>query len=358
MAYIKALFSFILAFIQILIPIASVGLSGSDAYFTKWDESTVYTEDYAVELEKNPGEDFVILNLTDIQLSFGEEYGYPGKLAKATVDKLVEETDPDLITVTGDNAWSLDSYNDMIKMLDGYGIPWAPVMGNHDGQGCISEKWCAARFVQAENCLFKFGPEGMGYGNYIINITENGSIIHTLFMMDSHSDIQKTNINGEKGSGYDHFWPEQLKWYEWAVNGIKKTAGKTVESTVFMHIPVVEYKTAWEEAYDIDNSCYKQEYSSSSFGVNHEGVCCAPKNNGFFALCKDLNSTKNMVCGHDHVNSSSILYDGIRLTYGIKCGKGCYWEEEMSGGTTISVGSDGSAAIEHIFVAPSELDIK
>lgn len=68
MAYIKALFSFILAFIQILIPIASVGLSGSDAYFTKWDESTVYTEDYAVKLERIPAK--TLLSSTSPIFSF------------------------------------------------------------------------------------------------------------------------------------------------------------------------------------------------------------------------------------------------------------------------------------------------
>lgn len=363
MAYVKAVFSFLLAFIQMLIPMASVSFSGSDDYFTKWDENTVYSDNYAIELEKKANKDFVVLNLTDIQLTFGEEYGYAGELAKATIDKLVEETKPDLITVTGDNAWSLDSYVDMIKMLDSYGIPWAPVMGNHDGQGCISEKWCAAKFVQAKNCLFKFGPEGMGYGNYIINITESGEIIHTIFMMDSHSSITETNINGEKGSGYDHFWPEQLKWYEWAINGIKASAGKEVESTVFMHIPVYEYKVAWAEAYGKDEPAtessvtYSGNYADTSFGINHEGVCCAPQNNGFFALCKELGSTKNMVCGHDHVNSSSLLYDGIRLTYGVKCGSGCYWEEAMNGGTTVTVSSNGVATVEHILVDPASLGL-
>ena len=121
-------------------------------------------------------------------------------------------------------------------------------MGNHDGQGCPSEFWCAYNFAQAKNCLFKFGPRGMGYGNYIVNITENGEIIHSLFLMDTHSDVEEDNINGAAGSGYDHLWKDQFDWYSWAVDGIEAAAGKQVESTVIFHIPLYEYKLAYGKA--------------------------------------------------------------------------------------------------------------
>ncbi len=351
MAYIKTIMALLMAIVQILAPVTAVVFNGGEkAFFEDWSAEQVYTDDYAVNLEKEPGKDFVVLNLTDVQLEKWEAYAEKGEQTTETIDYLIKKTNPDLITLTGDNAWSTSTYLKLIEDIDAYGIPWAPVMGNHDGSCCINEFWCAYEMAQAENCIFKFGPKNMGYGNYIINIKENGRIVHTLFMMDTHSDIQdENNINGAYQSGYDNLWANQLEWYEWAVKGIKSLAGYTVPSSVFIHIPLVEFKTAYDEAYDVEKDCFKPLYAMTSFGKNLEGVCCAPQNNGFFSLCQRLGSTHDIIAGHDHVNYSSILYQGIRLTYSLKCGAGGYWEEGISGGTTLSINSLGLTKTEHVF---------
>ena len=333
---------------------------GEQAFFEDWSAERTFTRECAVELEKDPGKDFVVLNLADIQLDDEEALGEMGEQVKANTDRLVAQTQPDLITLSGDNAWGSQAYMMLIKMLDAYGVPWAPVMGNHDGQGCQSEFWCAYKLTHAKNCLFRFGPVGMGYGNYIINITQNGEIVHTLFMMDTHSYIEEDGINGPAGTedndNYDHLWPEQLEWYAWAVDGIEKIAGKPVESSVILHIPLNEYKAAWDEATG-GAACnpetevtYIGEYAETSFGVRHENGGWPPESNGFFDLILQKGSTKNVIAGHDHVCDSSILYKGVRLTYALKDGPGCYWEPELNGGTTLLIGSDGHAAVEHRFI--------
>ena len=353
--YIRIGFSVALAFIMSLGQIIAPFTANQAKCFEKWSAGDKFETSYCAELKKNPDKDFVVLNIADVQLNDTELYDGSWDLAKTTIKSAVKQTAPDLITLTGDNAWGMLSYIELCKYIDSFGIPWAPVMGNHDGQNTPSEFWCAYQFTTAKNCLFKFGPEDMGYGNYIINITENGKIIHSLFMMDTHSnaddtDAGKINLGADGSAGYDHLWKNQFEWYEWAVNGITKSAGKTVESTVFMHIPTVEYSTYYAQYYDSDNDCWKDEYKADCFGVNHEEVCCANGNNGFFDLCKKLGSTKNIIVGHDHVNSSSMLVDGIRLSYGLKCGSGCYWEPEMSGGSTLTISSDGSAEFEHVYL--------
>lgn len=357
-AVLKIITTYILLGVQIIVPFFSGWLiPNKNAKFERWDETKAFTRDYAFEVEKDPDKDFVILNLTDIQLSVNEMKSEYGTMAKAVIDELVEENQPDLITITGDNGGGCYTYITLAQWLDSYGIPWALVMGNHDGQGTPNEKWCARAIACSKNGLFKMGSKDMGYGNYIINITEDDKIVHTLFMMDSHSGAAEDSINRLEGTdgGYDHFWEPQLDWYKWAVNGISEINGGVVESTVFMHIPVYQYRLAWASHYDTEKGCFKPEYADTDFGVNHEWICSAEKDNGFFDLCKELGSTKNMVCGHDHVNCSSILYDGIRLSYGVKTGAGCYWEPEMSGGTTITISSDGSAEIEHHFIDRSDL---
>ncbi len=318
--------------------------------FEAWSADKVFTKDYCLDIEKNPSKDFVILNLADIQLTGEEALGEEGMLASRTIDRLVEKTAPDLITLTGDNAWDTTAYRWLVALLDSYGIPWAPVMGNHDGQNTPGEAWCASQFCNARHCLFRLGPSAMGFGNYIINIRENRRIVHTLFMMDTHSIVENDNINGKKDEGYDNLWPNQLEWYEWAVNGIAVVAGKTVPSTLFIHIPLVEFATAYDEAYDVDRHCYKEPYVSNSFGTMDEKICCSPQNNGMFALCKRLGSTKNIACGHDHVNDYSIPYQGIRLTYCLKTGKGCYWDEKKNGGTIFLIDSDGGNTVRHEYV--------
>ena len=101
---------------------------------------------------------------------------------------------------------------------------------------------------------------------------------------------------------------------------------------------------------ETEDGKFKAEYAETCFGGKSEGVCCAPANNGFFDLMLRLNSTKNVICGHDHVNSYSIPYKGIRLTYALKTGEACYWEPEKSGGTTLTIGADGVATVAHHYV--------
>ncbi len=352
MATVKLVLAFFLSFFQIISPVAAyVTHFGESAFFTEWAVTDEFTSDYCAEVVKDPDEEFVILNLADVQLKDDLVYEERGEKTAEMIDELVKETEPDLITLTGDNAWGTIAYINLIKQIDAYGIPWAPVMGNHDGQCLISEFWAAYLLSKAENCLFEFGPEDMGYGNYIINVTENGKIIHTLFMVDTHNNDEFTLEDGSTVGGYDHLWDNQIEWYKWAVNGISDIAGKTVESTVFMHIPVCEYKDAWINAYGSDElGTLAPELAPDATGTYGEGVCSSPVNNGFFTVCKELGSTKTMVAGHDHANDFSVVYEGIRLTYALKTGYGSYYTEGLSGGTVISIGSDGRTSVNQFYM--------
>ena len=348
MAIIKMILAFLMSLSQILAPVGAVVQTGEAAYFTDWSLEDTFDEDDYIELEKTPGEDFVVLNLTDIQLDDDEVYGDYGTSAQELIAKLIEANDPDLITLSGDNAWGTVAYLELINWLDAYGIPWAPVMGNHDGQGCISEFWVAYQLANAENCLFEFGPKDMGYGNYIINVTENGDIVHTFFMMDTHGSADFTLEDGTVIDGYDHLWENQLLWYEWAVNGIEELAGHPVESTAIMHIPVFEYIEAWDMV-SITNpdgtSKLNPAYSDIASGGRGEACCPSPVNNGFLDLCKELGSTKTIIAGHDHVNDFVVEYEGITLAYAVKTGFGCYYDPEMIGGTTVEINDKGEAKL-------------
>ncbi len=365
MAIVKLVFAFLLSLTQILTPYCQFAFNGGiDKFFEDWSATDTFAEDYAVELEKDPNKDFVVLNFSDIQLNPQNVYSEYGEMTYEMIKKTVAEVKPDLITLTGDNSSSKVGYLELIELFDSFEIPWAPVMGNHDGDNgnYHHEGWDSKQLTNAEYCLFKFGPKDMGYGNYIINITENGKIIHSLFMVDTHSgagDTDAGKINYGKGAdgsdliGYDHLWANQIEWYKWAVNGIKSVAGRTVESTVFFHIPVYEYRTAR------DLMCYTTTTESGSteffptvesmdvFGSLREGICSPEGNNGFFDVCLELGSTKTMIAGHDHTNDLALNYKGINLAYSLKGGYGSYWDEDKIGGSILSINSDGEASFSH-----------
>lgn len=339
------LISRILAFVfSVTFPLGAWQVGGNDSFFYHWDESCVYSsEEYAIEMEKDEDRDFVILNIADIQLLSINAVLATGKLSGKMIDNLVAQVKPDLITLSGDNAWGATACKKMVEKIDSYGIPWAPAMGNHDRNFVVSEFWTAYQLYNAENCLFEFGPDDMGYGNYIINITENGKTVHTLFMMDTHADVDL-----KYGEGLTK---RQLDWYKWAVEGIRNENGRTVESSVIMHIPVPEYADAWESVHDESGNLI-EPYASAPFCYRLEQVSCPDRNVGFFELCKQLGSTKNIIAGHDHVNCFSIEYEGITLTYAMKLGLGGYFDLRLNGGTVLTVDSEGNMQTDYVYVDP------
>ena len=98
------------------------------------------------------------MNLSDPQLSNQEwqEGRAEGRNLTKTVTCLINKVKPDLITVSGDLAWAghFESYEHLADLLDGFGIPWAPVFGNHDNQGGAEQVEKAAEILrQRKHCL-------------------------------------------------------------------------------------------------------------------------------------------------------------------------------------------------------------
>lgn len=304
------------------------------------------------------GRDFTVLNMTDIQ--FNDIFDLFGRrnLTVRTIEKLVEQVRPDLITLTGDQVWAMrvrGSVRYLCHMLEAFNIPWAPVFGNHDAEGNASKQYFEARFRRCKNCLYERGPaELFGRGNYSLDIVKDDQdkkkIVHTLFFFDSGARNEYV-IRNEEGvresvTRYDMIKYNQIKWYKDTLKGIKEREGYMPTSSVFLHIPLLQYRFA----YDL----WRQGGFNPSvgFGENNEQVSCPPVDNGFFTMIKALGSTKNVFAGHDHTNCASILYEGVRLTYALKTGDRCYWKEGLSGGTKMTVSSDGNTQVEHVYIRP------
>lgn len=146
---------------------------------------------------------------------------------------------------------------------------------------------------------------------------------------------------------------EQIAWYAWNVEGISKSAGKTVPSMTFTHFAPPEMRTAVESLCVQDENGQYTVPEDYGFGICDYLPGCAPVNSGFFAKCKELGSTKYMFFGHDHENNASLTYDGITMTYGLKTGPSpAPWNSaEETGGTLITIGNadaDYAVSVEHI----------
>jgi len=316
-----------------------------------------------VTIEKQPGRDFVILNLADIQLTDMDFSPLTPtyKETFATIEALIRRVNPDLITVTGDTGCGyVRATEQIVSFIDHFGIPWAPIFGNHDHETRSGDPlWTAEVYESAQHCLFRKGPASMGIGNYIITVTEEGLPVQALFMMDTHRREVYHDDAGKKTEGYGQVMGEQIAWYRWAVEGLAAEAGRTVPSTVFAHVPAPQFADAFEAAWDYDafphpgrctdlDGHYKTE---GAFGLFHDsGVASAPVDLGFFAEMVSLGSTTRYVCGHDHTNSYSVPYEGIDLTYALHTGPGCYGEKTLNGGTVITLTSDGKTTATHEYV--------
>ena len=314
-------------------------------------------------VDKDPDRDFKILNLTDPQLNDDDCGEEKGKLLAKTVKELVETEKPDLITVTGDLAMGgmFGALTYFFDVLDSTGVPWAPVMGNHDHQDLDSYVDMVAGYILGgKNSIFACGDRELGYGNYVIVIRENGVPLHALIMMDTHGKFYFVNEEGHEYSEYGALTDKQLGWYARACDELAAMGVK--ESTYFCHIPCYTYREAFAAAFKegldplavdprdgMQTGVWNEGYEDS-FGVNFAGISSNPHDNGFFDLVLEKGNTKTLICGHNHENDFSIGYRGVRFVFALKTGSGYSWNPNLSGGTVIEIGSDSHASVRHHFV--------
>lgn len=284
-----------------------------------WSEGDVFSLSDVATVEKQPGKPFVILNLADVQLCDLENMFNMGK-TRREIEKLVEKTRPDLITLTGDQTWSnenLISLKSLVSWLDSFKIPYAPVFGNHDcgnekDSAVLSRAACCDIYEKGKYSLFKRGPSNLGsLGNYVVNITENGKIVKTLYMLDS----------GEEKMISD----SQIAWVKWNAEGIKAASGDYSCGICFFHLPLPEYRDAYRLYRSGDESveAIGEVYVTYSLSGSSQ--------NGFFEAAKSVGVT-DIVCGHQHGNCFTLKYEGVRLTFALKTGEygGCYSGDDVT----------------------------
>ena len=322
-------------------------------------------------LIKQINRDFKILNLSDPQLSDQEwaDEHLNRKILEYTIAELVKQVHPDLITISGDLAWANHdyAYKMLADCLDSFGIPWAPVWGNHDNQGgAETVNRIAEKYLTYKNCLYEKGDPAYGNGNYVIMIEENSVPVAAVFMIDSHDRDAFIDENGEEQTAWSKLTEPQLKWLAAELDSLSAIGCK--DATLVMHIPIYAYREASRAAYkkDIDLSSVTLQMAAGSevwnegytdsVGVQYEGVGSYVHDDGVLEILKDSKIVHHVISGHDHVNNWKIRYEGINLIYSLKTGAGCYWNPILNGGTVLKINETGVYDVEDIFIDVSHLN--
>lgn len=313
-------------------------------------------ETFALKIEKD--KDFKILQLTDLHLGFGVLSRRKDRLALDCIRRIIKKTKPDLIVLTGDSIFPFlprsGTMNNgrqakkLMAFLDGFEIPYTLVFGNHDceiGSACNKQE-LSELYKRGKYCLFTEGREELtGVGNFLIELTDHaGNVLLPLVMLDS-------NMYGEGGwfySGFDCIRDDQVCWCMERLGGLREK-NPDLKAMAFFHMPLREFKEAYEKMKLGDRSV---RYRHGSIAEKGEYFGISKRKSTFFDRAVENGMIKWMFCGHDHLNTLSLIYKGIQMTYGMSVDclgyAGIAKSYIQRGGTLITRKADGSVDIRMV----------
>ena len=275
------------------------------------------------------------------------------------MDYVVEQTNPDLIIVTGDiiyGRYDTDGtiLKSIVNRLSSYNIPWAPVFGNHDNESPVGVNYQVTQFLLAKNCLFIARSELTGNGNYSIGLFINNKLVRSLYMIDTKGctclggdDTKKSPYGIEK---------EQIKFIQECQARCELYNGSVVKGFVAMHVMpaimtsavFIKYGVQVNDLSKLGGSFTIPDNDDGDFGSFHENsVLVVDKSGNAFYDFVDCN-IDGIFVGHEHQNNASVYFDGIRLTYGLKSSTCDFYQPSKLGGTLIEV-SENDFEVTHIY---------
>jgi hypothetical protein len=326
--------------------------------------------DFCMDVEG--GRDIRVLQLSDMQIidssqmrtsdrlnAEGVAVWAPAKMYENCfkyIEQSIKRTNPDLIVITGDIVYG--EFDDagttltaIIDYMDSFEIPWAALWGNHDNESAKGVEWQCQQLIDSEYCLFKRGAL-TGNSNYTIGIRQNGALARVVYLLDSNGCCNTTDESVKKAVG---FGTDQITWMNGVGTSVKTFMGRAVPSLAFWHIATTDFNTALSKygaptppsppftigetiiAQDGDFGCMSEGFKNP-FEVN--GLCDVLKNCGI----------DGVFVGHNHLINTSILYGGIRWTFGLKTGIYDRYTERQLGGTSILLPESGNPpAVAYVY---------
>ncbi len=277
---------------------------------------------------------FRILNLSDFQ-----DDARLSELTAAFVKKSLEEYQPDVVVLTGDNIagyWcfnakaSEQAIRSFMDIFEEAGVPVAYVFGNHDDQGGALSKEEQIKIYNEYSVSLGVdeaatGNDLSGAGTYFVPVYESPSsdkVKFVLWMFDSGSDDAMEEI-----ARYDHVRRDQIEWYRKESARLNAENGENVPGIAFQHVIVKEIYDALQEvpkgtpnARPYDGKWYILPDAAAPGSVMNESPAPSSLNEGLFDAFRETGNILAAVAGHDHVNAFVVPYQGIDLICTPSCG--------------------------------------
>ena len=327
--------------------------------------------------------DFKVVQLTDVHLGGGFMSLEKDSSSLQAVASMLTAEKPDLVIVTGDIAYPVPfqagTFNNktgaklFANLMETLGVYWTLGFGNHDTEAYsyFTREDIVAFYTSGEfpHCLFVPGPEEIdGCGNQVIKVKNTDGVITQAFIvLDSHS-YTDGDVLGIRWF-YDNLHQNQIDWYKEQIGKLseenklaidmitdaeKRAEMKDLEnvkSLLFFHIPLPEFKDAWDEFAD---NGYKDtenvQYITGFVGETGKCIYSGIHEDEMFETIEELGSTKAVFCGHDHYNNFSVRYKGIELVYGNSVDYLAYMginkKGSQRGCTVITTAPDGSYQVD------------
>lgn len=353
-----------------------------------------YGLDYVMDFSFSEDREIRILQLTDTQIVDSLQQRTEGRLDATQTEQwkpekmdalvfsyireTVEQTQPDLILLTGDNVHGeFDDNGECLKALidcmEKLQIPWAPINGNHDNESIKGVQWQSEQYANAKYCLFNRRHAIGGNGNYSIGLAKNGELERVVYMLDSNYCGAKESTSYEKHADYgrtdlihsrNEFLGGQMEWYRVSQLRVNQVAEKVIPSFCCFHVPDAELAKGlvWSGYQDVESD-------DTKYIIGEDGVIAQPGDSGYKygsvtdVLLNSLYPYMNEVgcdgtfSGHLHYSSTSVYYKGIRWTLGTKTGEYVSHVPEKLGGTLISLENNAntgeSFVVQQIIVTPT-----
>ena len=332
--------------------------------------------DYVIEIEE--GRDARILFLADTQIIDSSQRRTPNRLNQTSItawapdrmeencfkyiEDAVNKVNPDLIIILGDIIYG--EFDDagtsllaLIEEMESYEIPWAPLYGNHENESAKGAKWQNQMLENAEHCLFKKGDTD-GNGNYTIAIKQGAELVRMFYIMDSNHCKNAYNPQENGVITTMGFTNNQIVWLYNRMEALKDVNGENVATSLCYHVPTQEFVFA-DEQYSKKSASYtigsevQKAAGADDFGSNRGSLTLqnfiAPNYNGeaFLSILKKY-GTDTVFSGHLHKTNTSIMYEGIRWTFGLKTGTYDSYNAGELGGTQMLLNAKGYS-IKHIY---------
>jgi predicted MPP superfamily phosphohydrolase len=307
------------------------------AALTSCGSSYTYKDVNPYKLEMAYKNGFRIMQWTDVHLGIQSDL----ENVKGILKKDVETAKPDLIVLTGDTF--MDATKSLVintlDFIDSLNVPFAFTFGNHDLQGDYDCFYVQEQVKLRKNAKFVDYENDQIYGqmNYFIDLKDGSTTKYRLYIIDSNSYHRVGMLYP-----YDIIHEEQIQHIEQIVDTDGAAPG-----LAFYHIPLYEWKDAYNAIYVDTTSAF---YHQAAYGYDasldqHENVSCPYKRTDAFARFKAA-GIKAMFVGHDHINNTTMLWNDVVLSYGMKSSYEIY--NEKIGYTLITLDDSGTCGLSNV----------